>query len=119
MPTAPKGQKRPADGIGNAIMVAKIATGEIEEGTEPDDSKDKAAQAVGRKGGAAWRAPSVFLGQHDGQHPGRDGWIGGIGRVAGQAPVVVIDFEQDALALDLQGAEVVLLIGVVLGVKVV
>jgi hypothetical protein len=53
MPTGPKGQKGPADVIGNAIMVAKIATGEIEEGTEPDDGKDKAVQAVGRKGGAA------------------------------------------------------------------
>jgi hypothetical protein len=28
MPTRPKGQKRPADVIGNAIRVAKIATGE-------------------------------------------------------------------------------------------
>jgi hypothetical protein len=53
MPTGPKGQELPADVIGNAIMVAKIATGEIEEGTEPEDGKDKAAQAVGRKGGVA------------------------------------------------------------------
>ena len=52
MPTRPKGGKRSTDVIGNAIMVAEIATGEIEEGTEPDDGKDKAAQAVGRKRGA-------------------------------------------------------------------
>lgn len=52
MPTGPKGQKRPADVIGNAILVAKIATGEATE-TLPDDSKDAAAKALGKKGGAA------------------------------------------------------------------
>jgi hypothetical protein len=52
MPTGPKGEKRPADVIGNAVHVMRIATGEIEE-TLPDDGKDKAAQAMGRKGGAA------------------------------------------------------------------
>ncbi len=31
MPTGPKGEKRPADVIGNVIKVAKIATGEAEE----------------------------------------------------------------------------------------
>jgi hypothetical protein len=31
MPRGPKGEKRPADAIGNAIMIAKIATGEIDE----------------------------------------------------------------------------------------
>ncbi|MBI4680015.1 MAG: RNA-binding protein [Nitrospirae bacterium] len=31
MPKGPQGQKRPADVIGAAIKVAKIATGEIEE----------------------------------------------------------------------------------------
>jgi hypothetical protein len=58
MPTGPKGQKRPADVIGNAIRVAKIATGEIEEEGPADDGKDKAAQALGKKGGAA-RAESL------------------------------------------------------------
>jgi hypothetical protein len=53
MPTGPKGQKRPTDVIGNAIRVAKIATGEIEEEAPADDGKDKAAQALGKKGGAA------------------------------------------------------------------
>jgi len=52
MPKGPKGQKRPADVIGNAITVAKIATGEIEEAVE-DDGKDRAAQALGKKGGKA------------------------------------------------------------------
>ncbi len=31
MPTGPRGERRPADVIGAAIMVAKIATGEIVE----------------------------------------------------------------------------------------
>jgi hypothetical protein len=53
MPRDPKGRKRPADVIGNAIMVAKIATGEIEEAPPPDDGKDPAAKALGAKGGKA------------------------------------------------------------------
>lgn len=53
MPRGPKGEKRPADVIGAAIMVGKIATGEIEEGPPPDDGKDPAAVALGRKGGKA------------------------------------------------------------------
>lgn len=53
MPKGPKGQKRPADVVGAAVMVAKIATGEIEEETEADDGKDPAAKALGKKGGAA------------------------------------------------------------------
>jgi acyl-CoA reductase-like NAD-dependent aldehyde dehydrogenase len=57
MPRGPKGEKRPADVIGNAIRVAKIATGEVVESV-PDDGKDKAAQALGKKGGEA-RAKSV------------------------------------------------------------
>jgi hypothetical protein len=57
MPTGPKGEKRPADVIGNAIMIAKIATGEIED-TIPDDGKDPNAKALGKKGGAA-RAKSM------------------------------------------------------------
>jgi hypothetical protein len=31
MPRGPRGEKRPADVIGAAIMVARIATGEIED----------------------------------------------------------------------------------------
>lgn len=58
MPKGPRGEKRPADVVGAAIMTAKIATGEIEEPIALDDGKDKAAQAMGRKGGAA-RAASL------------------------------------------------------------
>lgn len=35
MPKRPQGQERPADVIGNAIMVARLAIGEIEELKEP------------------------------------------------------------------------------------
>jgi hypothetical protein len=48
MPRGPKGEKRPADVIGAAVMVARIATGEIDDTRSP-----KAARvATGRKGGA-------------------------------------------------------------------
>jgi hypothetical protein len=52
MPTGPKGQKRPADVVSNAVHVMKVLTGEADDGA-PDDGKDKAAQAIGRKGAAA------------------------------------------------------------------
>lgn len=53
MPTGPKGEKRPADVIGNAVKIARIATGEDEDTPAPDDGKDKGAQELGKKGGAA------------------------------------------------------------------
>ena len=59
MPKGPRGEKRPADVIGAAVQIAKIATGEIEEDLgETEDGRDKAAVALGRKGGAA-RAASL------------------------------------------------------------
>jgi hypothetical protein len=50
MPTGPKGEKRPADAIGNAVKVMRIATEE-----EPEDfgsvlEKNEAAAEMGRKG---------------------------------------------------------------------
>ena len=57
MPTGPKGENRPADVIGNAVHVMRVLTGEIEE-TAPDDGKDPAAKALGKRGGAA-RAKSI------------------------------------------------------------
>lgn len=53
MPRGPKGEKRPADVIGNAVHVMRIATGEAEEGAPVDDGKDPAAKALGAKGGKA------------------------------------------------------------------
>ena len=52
MPKGPQGQKRPADVIGNAVKVMRIATGEEEEEFE-DDGKDPAAKALGARGGKA------------------------------------------------------------------
>ena len=57
MPRGPKGEKRPADVIGNAVKVMKIAVGEETDDTS-DDGKNKAAQALGKLGGAA-RAKSM------------------------------------------------------------
>ncbi len=57
MPKGPKGEKRPADVIGNAVKVMRIATGEEDEKLT-DDGKDKAAVSLGRRGGAA-RAKKV------------------------------------------------------------
>ena len=53
MPKGPKGEKRPADVIGAAVKVMRIATGEEEEFDKTDDGKDKAAQSLGRRGGKA------------------------------------------------------------------
>lgn len=50
MPTGPKGQKRPADVIGNAVRVMRIATGDEDDAT-PDDGKNAAAKELGSKGG--------------------------------------------------------------------
>jgi hypothetical protein len=55
MPTGPKGERRPADVIGNAVHVMKVLTGEIEDDipTPESEGKDPAAVALGRKGGKA------------------------------------------------------------------
>ena len=45
MPKGPKGERRPADAIGAAVMVGRIATGEIR-----DKKRDPGAEA-NRKGG--------------------------------------------------------------------
>jgi hypothetical protein len=53
MPRGPKGEKRPADVIGNAVKVMRIATGEDTD-TAPPDGKNKATQELGKLGGAVW-----------------------------------------------------------------
>jgi hypothetical protein len=55
VPRGPKGEKRPADVVSNAVHVMRIATGEIEDRapTPEEQGKDPAAAAMGRKGGAA------------------------------------------------------------------
>jgi hypothetical protein len=49
MPKGPNGEKRPADAVGLAVLTGKIATGEVED-VAPDDGKDLAAKAMGKKG---------------------------------------------------------------------
>ena len=58
MPKGTKGQKRPADVIGNDVKVMRIAAGEEQDGFPADDGKDKAAQSLGQRGGKA-RAKSL------------------------------------------------------------
>ncbi len=50
MPKGPQGQKRPADVIGNAVHIAQIATGEIEDTklTQPNKRKSGLAGAKAR-----------------------------------------------------------------------
>ena len=45
MPRGPQGQKRPADVIGNAVHIAKIATGEIEDSRLKQPAKRKSGLA--------------------------------------------------------------------------
>ncbi|MCA3719657.1 MAG: RNA-binding protein [Phenylobacterium sp.] len=49
MPKGPRGDKRPADAVGLAVLVSRIATGEIED--TADDSKAHHREG-GKKGGA-------------------------------------------------------------------
>lgn len=49
MPNGPQGQKRPADAVANAVMVARIATGEIEEA----DIGSSDLKIRGQRGGEA------------------------------------------------------------------
>jgi len=59
MPKTPTGAKRPADVIGNAVHVMRIATGQVEEKPKP---KNAAAAELGSKGGKA-RAKSMNASQ--------------------------------------------------------
>ena len=51
MPKGPQGQKRPADVIGNAVHVMRIAVGEETE--ELDQAPASTAAQLGQLGGAA------------------------------------------------------------------
>ena len=41
MPRGPNGQKRPVDVIGNAVHIARIATGEVEDTTVKASSRER------------------------------------------------------------------------------
>lgn len=51
MPKGPRGEKRPADVIGNAVRVMRIATGDETENIPTKPNID--AQALGARGGLA------------------------------------------------------------------
>jgi len=53
MPRGPKGETRPADEIGDAVKVMRIATGEEPEDYGYRPEKNQAAAQPGRKGGNA------------------------------------------------------------------
>ena len=55
MPKGPRGEKRPADVIGSAVKVMRIATGEEAEGLDTDLVKSAAAE-MGALGGRLGRA---------------------------------------------------------------
>jgi hypothetical protein len=57
MPKGPRGEKRPANVLANAVKVTKIATGDIEESIHAREKegkdKDPAAVSMGKRGGKA------------------------------------------------------------------
>ncbi len=55
MPKGPKGEKRPADVVSNAVKIARIAVGEEEEDT--GDSKKRKAGKAGAKARAQSLTP--------------------------------------------------------------
>ena len=56
MPKGPQGQKRPADAVGLAVLVGRIATGEVEDA---QDDPTKAHHSRGGKKGGAARAAAL------------------------------------------------------------
>lgn len=55
MPRGPKGERRPADTNAAAVMIGRIATGEVEDvpPTPESEGKSRAAVELGRLGGKA------------------------------------------------------------------
>lgn len=49
MPKGPRGEKRPADVIGAAVMVGRIATGEIEDTVSPIPARAEAGRVGGKR----------------------------------------------------------------------
>ena len=57
MPKEPRGEKRPDDAIGFAVMIGKIATGEIEDERETASSAAAQLGSLGGKKRAANMTP--------------------------------------------------------------
>jgi Ethanolamine utilization protein EutJ (predicted chaperonin) len=62
---------------------------------------------------------SILVRQHDGQQSLGDRGVGWVGRVSREVVIVVVDFEEEPLPLDLQRTEVVLAVGVVVLIEAV
>jgi hypothetical protein len=58
-PTGPKGEKRPADVIGAAVKIMRIATGEEPEDYGNASVKNEAAAFLGKLGGKARSATTT------------------------------------------------------------
>jgi hypothetical protein len=48
MPRDPEGRKRPADVIGNAVHIMRLATGQIEDNPSPNSARAKGGKAGGK-----------------------------------------------------------------------
>ena len=59
MPRGPKGEKRPADVIGNAVHIMRIATGEVTETVKEKNPNAVALGKLGGKKGGAARAKNL------------------------------------------------------------
>lgn len=57
MPKGPRGEKRPADAIGLAVMIGKIATGEVDDTADPTKSAAAQLGSLGGKKRAANLSP--------------------------------------------------------------
>lgn len=51
MPKGPRGEKRPADAVGAAVLVGRIAVGDADDNPLPEDKQHHSRG--GKKGGAA------------------------------------------------------------------
>lgn len=57
MPKGPQGQKRPADAIGLAVLVGKIATGEAKDDADPTKDHHRRGGKAGGKSRASALPP--------------------------------------------------------------
>lgn len=61
----------------------------------------------------------VFAVEKNRQNSGRDGWIGRIGRGVFEVAIIGVDFEHHAVAVDLNHAKLMRLVGIVVRVEIV
>ena len=76
MPTGPKGEKRPADVIGNAVHVMRIATGEVVEVSKHRDQRAIERGKIGGEKGGKVRAANLSRGRRVeiAKHAARSRW---------------------------------------------